>query len=45
MPVRVDYELTCLGHSLLSVQRAIKAWAEAHIDSVHGARQRYDATH
>lgn len=45
VPARVDYELTALGHSLLPVQRAIKAWAEAHIDSVNGARQRYDATH
>jgi DNA-binding HxlR family transcriptional regulator len=43
VPVRVDYALTPLGHSLLPVQRAIKAWAEQHIEAVHEARARYDA--
>jgi DNA-binding HxlR family transcriptional regulator len=43
VPVRVDYELTVLGESLLPVQRAIKAWAETHIEEVHAARARYDA--
>jgi DNA-binding HxlR family transcriptional regulator len=43
VPVRVDYELTELGESLLPVQRAIKAWAETHIEEVHAARARYDA--
>ncbi|WP_045739901.1 winged helix-turn-helix transcriptional regulator [Actinoplanes rectilineatus] len=43
VPPRVDYELTALGHSLLPVQRAIKTWAETHIDAVHQARTRYDA--
>ncbi len=43
VPPRVDYELTALGHSLLPVQRAIKTWAETHIDTIHGARVRYDA--
>jgi DNA-binding HxlR family transcriptional regulator len=42
VPPRVDYELTALGHDLLPVQRAIKAWAEAHIDAIHSARVRYD---
>lgn len=42
VPVRVDYELTELGESLLPVQRAIKDWAESHIDEVHEARTRYD---
>ena len=42
VPVRVDYELTPLGHSLLPVQRAIKAWAETHIEQVHQARADYD---
>jgi DNA-binding HxlR family transcriptional regulator len=42
VPVRVDYRLTGLGHSLLPVQRAIKAWAEQHIEAVHAARSRYD---
>ncbi len=43
VPPRVDYELTDLGHDLLPLQRAIKAWAEANIDRIHAARDRYDA--
>lgn len=42
VPPRVDYALTELGASLLPVQRAIKAWAEEHLDEVHAARLRYD---
>ncbi|MGI8332595.1 winged helix-turn-helix transcriptional regulator [Actinomadura scrupuli] len=42
VPARVDYELTPLGESLLPVQRAIKAWAETHIEEVQQARARYD---
>src|SRR4051812_22765503 len=41
VPVRVDYALTDLGHSLLPIQRAIKAWAETHIDEIHAARATY----
>lgn len=41
VPARVDYELTELGHSLLPVQRAIKLWAETHIEQVHAARAAY----
>jgi DNA-binding HxlR family transcriptional regulator len=41
VPVRVDYELTPLGTSLLPVQRGIKEWAEAHIAEVEIARERY----
>jgi DNA-binding HxlR family transcriptional regulator len=44
VPVRVDYELTALGLTLLPVQRAIKAWAEEHIDEVHAARAAYGET-
>jgi DNA-binding HxlR family transcriptional regulator len=44
VPPRVDYELTPLGHSLLPIQHAIKVWAETHIESVHDARGRFDAT-
>jgi DNA-binding HxlR family transcriptional regulator len=42
VPVRVDYELTPLGLSLLPVVRAIKDWAESHIEAVHSARAVYD---
>jgi DNA-binding HxlR family transcriptional regulator len=42
VPVRVDYELTRLGTSLLPVTRAIKLWAEANIEKVEAARAAYD---
>ena len=42
VPVRVDYELTPLGHSLALLLTAVKDWAETHIDEVHEARERYD---
>ncbi len=43
VPVRVDYELTALGHTLLPVLRALKQWSEAHIEQILAARDRYDA--
>lgn len=43
VPPRVDYELTELGHSLLPIQRAIKTWAETHIDEIRKSRMRHDA--
>jgi DNA-binding HxlR family transcriptional regulator len=42
VPVRVDYELTPLGRTLLPVVRAIKDWSETHIGEVHAARAAYD---
>ncbi|MFF0493671.1 winged helix-turn-helix transcriptional regulator [Nocardia sp. NPDC003482] len=42
VPVRVDYELTPLGRSLLPVMSAIKGWAEQHMDEVLAARDAYD---
>jgi DNA-binding HxlR family transcriptional regulator len=38
VPVRVDYQLTPLGYTLLPVVRAIKHWSETHIAEVHAAR-------
>ena len=38
VPVRVEYQLTPLGHSLLPVMRAVKEWAEVHMDDVLAAR-------
>lgn len=43
VPVRTDYELTPLGHSLLDTLRLLKEWAEAHMPEVDAARARYDA--
>lgn len=39
VPVRVDYQLTPLGRSLLPVVAAIKEWAEQHMDEVQAARR------
>ena len=39
VPVRVDYELTPLGATLLPLVAEIKAWAEAHMDNVLAARE------
>jgi DNA-binding HxlR family transcriptional regulator len=42
VPVRVDYELTSLGCTLLPVVRAIKAWSAGHIAEIRTARTAYD---
>lgn len=43
VPVRVDYEMTALGHSLHAVIGELKSWAETHMDQVFAARTHYDA--
>ena len=43
IPVRTDYELTPLGHSLLETLRHLKEWAEEHMPEVDEARANYDA--
>jgi DNA-binding HxlR family transcriptional regulator len=42
VPVRVDYELTDLGRSLLAPIAAMKAWAEEHMARVRRAQDDYD---
>lgn len=42
VPVRTDYELTVLGHSLLCVVHEMKEWAEHNMDDVAEARMRHD---
>ncbi|MGZ0151772.1 winged helix-turn-helix transcriptional regulator [Kribbella sp. WER1] len=42
VPVRVDYELTSLGRSLMPLIAAIKSWAESHMPEVDAARTTYD---
>ncbi|MER7009436.1 helix-turn-helix domain-containing protein [Dactylosporangium sp. NPDC000555] len=44
VPVRVDYELTPLGHSLVPILAALKGWSETHIEQILRAREDYDAT-
>lgn len=43
VPPRVDYELTPLGHSLLSVSWRLIDWAEEHREDIDEARDAYDA--
>ena len=42
VPVTVSYELTGLGLSLFATVRAVKAWAEAHMDDVLARRAAHD---
>lgn len=42
VPVRVDYELTPLGHSLLPTVQTLKNWAEDNYDEVESCRATYD---
>lgn len=42
VPVRVDYELTALGQTLLPLISSIKTWAETHMPEVNAARTDYD---
>lgn len=42
VPVRVDYELTALGHGLVPVIGALKAWSETNIEQILEAREDYD---
>ncbi len=42
VPVRVDYELTALGHDLHGLIQQVKRWAEAHMDEVLAARAEHD---
>ena len=43
VPVRVDYRLTPLGAGLHRTLLHVKEWAEAHVEEVLDARDRYDA--
>jgi len=42
VPPRVDYELTGLGRSLLSLVGSLEEWAEKHMDDVRAARDDFD---
>ncbi|MBX6768143.1 MAG: helix-turn-helix transcriptional regulator, partial [Actinomadura rubrobrunea] len=44
VPVRVRYALTPLGERIVPLLAAIKQWADEHIDEIHAARARYDAS-
>jgi DNA-binding HxlR family transcriptional regulator len=42
IPPRVDYELTDLGESLREPVMALGAWANAHIDCIRAAQEKFD---
>lgn len=42
VPVTVEYALTDLGRTLSRTVDALQVWAEAHIDEVTAAQERYD---
>ncbi|MDQ3832573.1 MAG: helix-turn-helix transcriptional regulator [Actinomycetota bacterium] len=43
VPPRVEYSLTPLGETLISILAELCAWAEEHIEEVEAARRDYDA--
>jgi DNA-binding HxlR family transcriptional regulator len=43
VPVRVDYELTALGRSLLGLVDVVAQWADEHVPALHAARRRNEA--
>lgn len=43
VPVKVEYELTELGHGLASAAWGLVSWANEHLDDVKQARQDYDS--
>jgi DNA-binding HxlR family transcriptional regulator len=43
VPVRVDYELTELGRSLVPVMEGLRTWSESNIEQILSARDEYDA--
>lgn len=43
VPLKVEYALTPLGHTLVDLVAAIREWSETHIDSVLRAQQAFDA--
>ena len=43
VPLKVEYDLTPLGRSLVDVFLQLKAWADLNMDEVAGARDSYDS--
>lgn len=44
VPMRVEYELTALGRTLIEPLSALAGWAENHRDAILSARAAYDST-
>ncbi|MET1074002.1 MAG: helix-turn-helix domain-containing protein [Umezawaea sp.] len=43
VPMRVEYELTELGRSLVVPLRVLREWSEQNIDTIEAARVEHDA--
>src|SRR5216110_3439775 len=43
VPPHVEYRLTPLGETLTEPLAAVREWAEAHIEAVEAAQERYEA--
>jgi DNA-binding HxlR family transcriptional regulator len=41
-PLRVDYELTKRGQSLLSIAKRLKDWAETHLHAIERSNEKFD---
>lgn len=44
-PIRVEYELTKLGMSLVPLLMDLKRWAEQNLETVEAARGKYEVDH
>lgn len=42
IPIRVEYELTELGETLIEPLSALRRWAETHAEDVMAAQAKYD---
>jgi len=43
VPPKVEYSLTDLGRTLVTLVEQVRQWSEGHIEHVQQAQQRYDA--
>lgn len=42
VPIRVEYELTDTGHTLVPIINSLTEWAQSHMKSILANRQRYE---
>jgi DNA-binding HxlR family transcriptional regulator len=42
MPLRVEYELTQLGQSLVPILKTVRQWAQVHAPFISETQARYD---
>ncbi|WP_440087816.1 winged helix-turn-helix transcriptional regulator [Streptosporangium sp. LJ11] len=42
IPPRVEYELSALGRSVVTLMEGVKSWSEKHVAEIMAARELYD---